>query len=410
MRLQLNPGFWVLVALGLLVRPIGVAAQSVITAKKLRYQETSPGITVDEDLLEAQLQFDNEDQMSLSATHDVVTGASPTGIPSTDTVTGASALASQPAGGQQFADFSDERWSYSIGYAPLLTRTFRLNTALHYGTEQDYLSRGATLGATIELNKKNTTLTPAVTMFWDRVMPSNALPDGDKRLSMYSLGIAQVLDAENLVTLELGLVRSEGELSDPYKLVLVGDAALPESRPDTRDGWSVQAGWRNAPFPHLAWNVALRHYQDDWGIDSQTLSAGVLGELGEHWLVELFGRHYRQTAADFFARSYPAGDTSTYRTSDLRLSDFSANTLGTTVTYKFNESLWLEGSVAAYIQNNPAITEGTTESFFGGDLRGNESEGDESESESDEHEGGGGGAGALLSATVYSIALKWRFF
>ena len=411
MRLQLKIWLSMAMAVGLMLRSWSAWAQSSIKYKRLTYDEGSPGITVDEDNLEVLLQLDNQDQLSFTGTHDVVTGASPTGVPENTTVTGASTTA---GGGQTFASFKDERWAFSAGYSPLIARTFRLNTALHYSEEQDYLSHGATLGATFDLNKKNTTISPSVTYFDDLVKPSNDKPNRGKTSTNYVLEISQILNTWNVLNLGLLYTENRGYLTDPYKQVQVGSTAVDERRPSLRVGEAAQLGWRTKPFEHQAFDFAYRYYMDDWGIHSHTATVKSLSEHGEHWLLEFFYRYYTQNAADFWSKSFSAANADRYRSSDLRLSPFQANTIGATGILKLNDSWWLEGSVSRYLQSASKTGGGAGESAHE-EEEGTGGEGDifrESEGGEDGEGGGflpGSGAGSNVAAWIYSLAIQFRF-
>jgi hypothetical protein len=349
MRLQLRTALAAALALGFFLRQGAAWAQSAVKVKRLRYVESTPGITVDEEVLEVLLTSEDETQYSGLFIHDTITGASPTGIPAAHAITGASSSV-QKGRGQNFAPAPDDRWATSLGYAPLLTRTTRLNTALHYSTELDYRSLGATAGLTFELNKKNTTIAPSVTAYRDRVIPATGTPGGNKDSEVYSLVMSQVLGPRDIVSFALGALNSRGHLTDPYKQVLVGASPMPESRPAHRSGRYAQMGWRTQPWERHALDGKVRYYDDDWGVTSVTLNGAVLSQLGESWLLELFGRYYEQQAARFWAASFAAGDTSSYRTADLRLAAFIAITAGITATYKLSDAWWLEGSYARYSQ------------------------------------------------------------
>lgn len=379
MRLQLSRCLsWILLA-GFCLRA-GVAwAQSAVKYKRLRYDEQSGGITVDEDLLEVLLELENEDQASFSFLHDVITGASPTGLPAQDSQTGASLTAGR---GQQYAGFNDERWAAAAGYAPLIQRDTRLDTKLHLSTERDYLSRGLTLGAIFELNKKNTTIAPAVTRYEDRVMPNNDKPSRDKSSTHATLDLSQVLNRWNVLRLGFDFGRESGYLTDPYKQVLIGKTAVDESRPSRRDSYAFTSGWRTKPFERLAFDLSGAYYADDWGIRSRTVRVLSLGELGEHWLWELMYRFYIQDSARFWSDELPAGDTSRHRSSDIRLADIASNTYGATLIYKATEAWWLEGALASYTQNGKRSNDAVIYS-----------EGD-----------------SVVSAAIYSIAIQYRYW
>lgn len=376
MRLQLRRWWTLALLLGVAGKPAEALAQSTVKFKKLRYDEQAPGITVDEDALEVVLDLQNEDQANLFLLHDAISGASPTGLPANDTTSGASTTAGR---GQQFATFDDERYSATAGYAHKLDRTTTLNGQLHYSREDDYLSRGLTLGTTFELNRRNTTLSPSVSYYRDRVQPSNDKPDADKTVTTFAFNATQVLNSWNLVTLGLDFTRSSGYLTDPYKQVLVGGVAMDEQRPDTRMGSSVTVGWRTQPFERHAFDLKLRHYQDDWGIASDTLKLKSLHELGDDWILEIFYRYYQQSAASFWDDRFDTLQPE--RSADPRLARFIATTLGTTAIYKLSEAWWLEGSYARYQQSAQQSAKLPV-----------------------------GNQDALVTADVYSLAVQYRFW
>jgi hypothetical protein len=415
MRLQLSHGVAALAALLLALRGTVAWGQSSAKLKRLHYDEGSPGVKVDEDALEVLVQMDNEDQVNFSAIHDVVTGASPTGVPAqTTTVTGASGSSSTSGGGQKYANFNDERWAFSAGYAPLFDRTIRPKISLSYSEEKDYLSKGITLGAVFDLNKKNTTIAPSVTYFDDLVRPTNGKPDRGKTAVDSALEISQIVNSWNVASVGFAYNDSHGYLTDPYKQVLVGTSAVDESRPDTRVGSAVQAGWRTKPFDQHALDLIGRYYWDSWGIESETFAAKTLSELGESWIIELFFRYYNQNAADFWAATFAAGNNDRYRSSDLRLSPFHATTVGLTGIYKISDTWWVEGSVARYTQYAAGIStagQGTGGGGGGeGDLYTNaEREGGEGGDGGGGGAGLGGGSGSNVSALIYSLAIQLRW-
>ncbi len=394
------------------LKPLIGWAKSAVKYKRLRYDEKEPGITVDQDELEVLLELENEDRYSLLVIHDVITGASPTGVPSSDAVSGASAIGR----GQGFAGFEDERLAVSPGYSPRLSRTTRLNTNLYYSEEDDYLSRGGTLGFTFEINKKNTTFAPSVNYYKDRITtPGN--PIWEKKNVEYVLDFSQVLNKTNVLVLGLYYGRNWGFLTDPYKKVLVGNEAVDENRPDVRRKGALAFGWRTQVVPGASLDLKYRYYKDDWNIRSHTLGLASLNQYGENWLVKFFYRYYIQWAAEFWQEMYYKRDTREYRSSDLRLSKYSSGTLGTTAIYKLSESWWLEASVARYAQfasscgglgfGEEAIRPdgNPPDMMFNYD----EDDDDHDEGEGENHCSMIDGGGAYINALVTSLGFQYNF-
>lgn len=408
MRMQLRPFFSLLLMLVLILKAFAARAQSFIKAKHLNYDESKPGITVDEDSLDVHLELDNQDQVNVLVIHDAVTGATPTGVPLASpvhAVAGASSAASSHNGiGQQYASFWDDRVGATLGYAPLLNPTTRLNVAVSGSEERDYKSSGLTLGVRIELNKKNTILAPTVTVYDDEVLPTNDKPAGSKHTQVYDFSLSQILDPWNVVGLSLGFSRNQGLLTDPYKKVEVGTQIVDESRPSSRNAVSIGGSWRTTPFPDEGLNLQLSFYGDDWGVNSVTSKVTSLTQLGDQWVIEVFVRLYKQSAANFWAQSFPEGNADPYRSADPRLASFASTTLGIGATYKLSNAWWIEGSLASYAQYFNLLSVTPTRSGL--------AQVDSLAAASGGGGGGGGGSGSsspFLSATVYSLALQFRF-
>lgn len=413
LQLRYTASLFLIFLVGL--RPFVSLAQSVYKYKKLNYTERAPGIVVDQDSLEVLLELEDQSTVNMLVIHDVVTGASPTGVRDALTNTGASTIGR----GQGFANFSDERWAYSLGVSPLITRTAKVSTTLLYSKENDYLSKGISLGFSLELNKKNTTIAPTATFLDDVVTPSNGKPEREKKVNDYTLSLSQVVNRWNLVTMGINKGYSRGYLTDPYKKVQIGTVVVDEIRPELRIKNAVALSWRTKPLKFHAFDLKYRYYWDDWGLRSQTTRLATFHELGESWLFELFWRHYRQSAVDWWDDLYPAGYSGQYRSSDTRLAWFDAVTAGATAIYKIDDKWWLEGSFSSYSQYARGC------GFLGVEGMGADESirmqplllnGDD-DGGSDEHGEGGEGLtlcgidtrGAYLTATITSLGIQYRY-
>lgn len=353
MRLQLRLLFALGVIAWFALRTTTVWAQSTVKYKRMLYDEAAPGIRVDEDALEVLLELENQDEASFLMTHDVISGASPIGLPEGDVIGGASTAAVR---GQLVVPFEDTRTGVALGYKSQLVRTFALGGTASYSEEDDYISRGLSLSGTLELNAKNTTISPSISYYSDSVMPVEK-PQQEKKTTGFSLGLSQVINSWNLGELGMDLSRASGYLTDPYKQVLVGVTALPETRPDERISVAFRAGLRTKPFPnHAAW-LRGRFYMDDWEVYSLTGTASTFHQLDEKLLVELFYRYYRQTEAFFWADSFEGTDQGPYRSADVRLARLTSARVGITTTWRKSDQLWWIFSFARYGQSG--IPEGT---------------------------------------------------
>jgi len=137
--------------------------------------------------------------------------------------------------------------------------------------------------------------------------------------------------------------RSDGYLTDPYKVLSVVDPVtgnlIPsptpgialyrfENRPDQREKQSL-FGLLKHDFSGHVLEATYRYMTDDWGIASQTLDTHLNWDLGGGKFLEPHLRFYSQTAADFYHTVLFNGEPlPTYATADYRLGEFDAVTLG----------------------------------------------------------------------------------
>ncbi|MDH4248057.1 MAG: DUF3570 domain-containing protein [Deltaproteobacteria bacterium] len=375
-RSHIRRGSSVLLALGFLLKGSLAWAQSTLKYKHLRYKEDEPLVQVDEDVLEAVLEFEGQQRLEFTFSHDAISGATPTGVPAQASLSGASSLAVR---GQEVSRMADSRNALTAGVNYPVGRFTRLRGSLYKSVESDYHSRGLTLGGAWELNEKNTTIQSALSTYTDQVVPPGRA-NGEKRIDTFSLGVSQVLSPSVLVSAGVELGRYAGLLSDPYKDVLLDGMRIPESRPPARVGEAGWASLRAEVFTHHALNLLLRGYVDDWGIQSVSWQGSTLHDLNPNWLLELFYRHYEQSAAYFWADSFSAKTSGPYRSADIRLSKLSSDRLGLTAIYRANEAWWLEGSLARYgLSGVPGLFAGFSNS-------------------------------RLIGATVASVAIQYRKF
>ena len=157
------------------------------------------------------------------------------------------------------------------------------------------------------------------------------------------VGLTQVLSRRTIVQVNYSLSRSDGYLTDPYKMLSIvdpvtGDLAagtdpgfglyVYENRPDTRDQRSLY-GLLKHDFNGNVLDASYRVMTDDWGVDSKTLDLHFRWELAADKFLQPHLRFYSQTAADFYhtvlfdGRPLPA-----YATADYRLGKIDAVTVG----------------------------------------------------------------------------------
>jgi hypothetical protein len=133
-----------------------------------------------------------------------------------------------------------------------------------------------------------------------------------------SVGLAQVLSKNALLSTSVSFTQSRGYLSNPYKATVLAfdDPAqfidstglrtvvvkgTLEQRPHERAQWA----WDTRYVQHIdaldaALHLDYRLYHDDWSITAHTLDAQWYQSLGSGWTLTPGVRYYSQTAALFY--------------------------------------------------------------------------------------------------------------
>ncbi|MDH4120873.1 MAG: DUF3570 domain-containing protein [Deltaproteobacteria bacterium] len=362
MRMQLSGWFSLLLAAGLFSRPEAAQAQSHTKIKHLRYDEGAVGVLVDADDIEVVVDLESGDKFSFNGVHDVITGASPNGIPTASGLTGASpsqAGAGQIGRGQFFSHTKDRRVAVTGNYTYQYSREMALIFGGNFSTESDYLSTGFNVGTTLELNKKNTTLGISFRFNDDTVTPANggtapAIPvSAKKQVQEFNVSLTQLISPTALGTLGFFVGQASGYLNDPYKKVLVGAATeLNDIRPDMRNNYGVTLDLKSLVLEDHSVLFNYRFYSDDWGIHSNTMKIGMRHDLSEDWLLTWYLRNYTQTSATFWAAQFPS-PAPTYHSADIRLSNFAADTVSVSGRYRWSEDLFVEMMLSKYLQYVP---------------------------------------------------------
>lgn len=137
--------------------------------------------------------------------------------------------------------------------------------------------------------------------------------------------------------------RSQGYLTDPYKILSIVDstgnlmavssstAASPyrfENRPGTRTRQSLYVGNKVA-LGLQTLDVSYRRGKDDWSVKSDTVDARLRVPIANDWYIEPHVRWYRQTAAEFYHLYLDQVDAvPQFMSADPRLAGFTATTIG----------------------------------------------------------------------------------
>jgi hypothetical protein len=275
-------------------------------------------------------------------------------------------------------NFHDRRIAVDAGWSQPFGGASHVTVGGHLSDELDFSSLGVNGGFSHDFNEKNTTLAFGLNAELDRVKAIGGTPvggsdyalllkTGSKSKQVYGglLGVTQVMSRRWVAQLNYSYDRSQGYLTDPYKVLSVIDstgnlmavssteAASPyrwESRPERRTRQSLYFGNKVALGQEVL-DVSLRRGKDDWGIRSTTLDAKLRLDLGNDWYLEPHVRWYHQDKADFYRLYLNAADPiPTFMSADPRLAKFTATTFGFKVGVDLGENRELSLRIEQYQQ------------------------------------------------------------
>ncbi len=244
-----------------------------------------------------------------------------------------------------------------------------LNLGGGFSREHDYMSKYFNTAASVDLNKKLTTLNFGASVSFDEVTPSpstwnNSVPDpgnkdpnngfnAHKTSQQYLLGVSQVIDKDSLIQSNMTFGYHSGFLTDPYKWVGYSDTfILPgippihfdnyagEKRPRERFEWAwlTQYVRHFEQFNHAALHADYRFSTNDWGVNAHTLELSWHQPIADGWQVIPRFRYYSQDQADFYQPFFDKGiaNLDAY-SNDYRLASFGTFSGGLKVSKEINQ-------------------------------------------------------------------------
>ena len=266
-----------------------------------------------------------------SASIDVVTTASPYTEERTQTSLG--------------VDYLRGKWLMSLGYTK--------------SDENDFLANSLNFTISQDMFGDLTTISLGYTLGWDEVGKRND-PDFTREVDRqhYRLGLTQVLTKNMIFGMSVETITDEGYLNNPYRSVRYLDPAEgrgysyeAEIYPNTRTSNAV-AGRLKYYLPYrAALHGEYRFYSDTWGIVAHTGELGYTHPLDSGWIIEVRGRVYQQTAADFYGDLFPRLQAQNFLARDKELSTFASSSIRVGLTYEFAREGWRfleKGSVSLF--------------------------------------------------------------
>lgn len=273
------------------------------------------------------------DTLAFGATHEVMSGSSPWFV--LPGAVGQKPI--QVLSGATIRDHRNEAHAaWTRDYGGNSSTTFSAS----YSQERDY--RAAAIGAeqSIPLNSA-LTLGFGGSFSHDKIDPTDAdlfgrIDHAEKNTTSVFGSLAWVLDRASVLQTGVQFNYQTGYLSDPYKLVSVGDDLLADNRPDRRSEAAWLVRYRRAITASGSLHLDYRFSWNSWGQHSHTIEAAWYQSLGDGWRLVPGVRYYTQDEARFYAPFF--GDVhGNFYSSDYRLGGFGAIAANLNVRKRFGK-------------------------------------------------------------------------
>jgi hypothetical protein len=345
-----------------LCQPRSARAEDSLNYKFSSYAEDNERIRVYSNYALALADLGPEMSLKVMGVTDSIAGATPTG-----------ALPQAPGDPVPTGYMKDFRRAVNLDF----TRQINVvNVDLGYGIsrESDYFSQGWSINTLTDFNQKNTRVLLGYAGTDDTIHEPKLgwTADRNKKGTDLIIGLTQLLDPNDTLTLNVSFGRLNGYLDDPYKIVSTTMLnidpgvyfTVPENRPREKNKLSVFLGTNNH-FTAIdgALDASYRYYHDSFGITSNTGTLRWLQNLGEDLVLEPSVRYYLQSAADFYhynldsagvVTSYDSstGETGTgaapFYSSDYRLSHLRTVDLGVKLTWNITAKVAVDVAFDRY--------------------------------------------------------------
>jgi len=282
--------------------------------------------------------------LNATATHEVMSGSSPWYV--------LPGPGNKPIQVMSGATIRDHRNAVSASWTQGTGSSGGTTYSASYSAERDYHATAVGIERSIPLSAA-LTLGVGGSFSHDLIDPTDAqlygrVEHAQKNTASLFGSLAWIIDRSSVLQTGIQINSEHGFLSDPYKLVTVGEGTIHDLRPGQRDAVAWLVRYRHAfAAPDASLHLDFRYAQDSWGVTSQTLEAAWYQPLPARWQLVPALRYYSQHEARFYAPFFSDPTVHNFYTSDYRLGTFGAFSASLNLRKRFGQ--WeFSGGVERY--------------------------------------------------------------
>lgn len=360
-------------------------AEDSISISYLQYNESDSRVSVSAPAISIKKDFGTDYTVDAYIVADAISGATITYI---DASSGASGSGGGGSGGDDDdkifyknianpnditydkVNFDDTRFAYALNLTKRLENRNEITIGTNISLESDYYSYEFSTGFLQYLDKsKNRSLNYGISYQLNQILvpcdgdikparcdtTSGSSEKEDSTTLSAEIGMSQIIDKNSLIQGGVFVRAEDGYLTHPYLNVVRDYNTTPkivgENRPDSRMGYGITLGYKNAFATNKTLQLDYRLYTDDWGILSNTVTSKYYYEMNDKLTFGLGLRVYVQSEADFYNGNKDYFTNETYASSDERLSSFNALTYSFDTNYHINKQMSTNISLNYYDQS-----------------------------------------------------------
>jgi len=242
---------------------------------------------------------------------------------------------------------------------------FSANFGSYYSNEVDYDALAGFGSLTYGFNDANTIISIGGSYEkakWSPTTNRVLYPTDEKTQTQGNASVMQLINPTSYVQLRFSYTYQDGFLASPYHYLVNDTIAQFDRYPESRKAYATALQYVSQVAEDVSINLEYRYYDDDWDMQSHTVTGKVFYNVMDNLMLGASARWYNQSKASFVKNLNEYNYDDAYIVSDYRLTDLETRGAGLSLSYRpgfiEDENIlikmsydWYETDDNAYIEN-----------------------------------------------------------